>query len=123
YSSFIAKAHRISTTLHFSSSGQSDIFDSRARQDMDRMVALLHGAGGMQQKNVLLVGFANPDPQTPIQAIQLSNQRADSVSSEMTTLGIKVVQARGFGSSKILATPDQADARYRNERVEVWVQQ
>lgn len=118
YAQIVGNARRLATSLHFSNG--LDFLDSRARQDLERLANLLHPVGKVQRQ-VVLVGFAEPDPKTPYQSIWASNERVDSVSREMLKMGIHVVAARGLGGSKSLAATGQASARYRDERVEVWV--
>lgn len=118
YAKIVANARRLPTALHFSDG--LDFLDSRARQDIDRLAAFIRSPANARHK-VVLVGFANPDPKDPYQSVWSSNERVDAVSREMLALGIRVVVARGLGGWKNLATLDQTSARYRNERVEVWL--
>ncbi len=119
YAQIVANARRVPTAIHFS--GGLDFLDSRGRQDLDRLVEFLRQPGNLRHRKVVLVGFASPNPKTPFQAILDSNDRVDSVSREMLKAGINVVVARGVGGWKNLLAPDQAAARLRNERVEVWI--
>jgi len=51
----------------------------------------------------------------------MSNDRADLVAQELMSRGLKVQQARGMGTALPLTSSRNAGARYRNERVEVWL--
>ena len=97
-----------------------DLLDSRSRQDLQRLVGFLQRPEN-RARRVLLMGFANPDPRSPYAALSLSQERADYVSSELLAANLKVVTVRGFGGKRPLADARQPLARWRNERVEVWL--
>jgi phosphate transport system substrate-binding protein len=118
YQQIVSNAKRLPITLHFSSG--LDMFDSRARQDMDRLAAFLRQPENAQRK-LVLVAFGNPQPSDPYQSLSLSNTRVDYVSSELQALSLKVVTARGFGGRMNLTDAHEPSARYRNERVELWL--
>jgi phosphate transport system substrate-binding protein len=118
YRQFVDKAERLPMTLRFSTG--LDLFDSRSRQDIERLARFLQQPENAKRR-VMLMGFANPEPQTPYQSLSLSQERADFVSSELLALSLKVVTVRGFGGSMNLLDARQPAARYRNNRVEVWL--
>jgi phosphate transport system substrate-binding protein len=118
YQQIVGNAKRLPVTLHFSSG--LDLFDSRARQDMDRLAAFLHLPENAQRK-LVLVAFGNPQPNNPYQSLSLSNARADYACSELQSLSLKVVTVRGMGGRMNLVDAREPSARYRNERVEVWL--
>ena len=118
YQQMVAKAQRLPMTLRFSTG--LDLFDSRARQDVERLAAYLQRPENAQRR-VVLMGFANPQPRTPMQSLFLSQERVDFVSSELLALNMKVVTVRGFGGRMNLVEGAQATSRYRNDRVEVWL--
>jgi phosphate transport system substrate-binding protein len=118
YRKFVDKAERLPMTLRFSSG--LDLFDSRSRQDIERLASFLQRPENAKRR-ILLMGFANPEPLTPYQSLSLSQERADFVSSEMLALSLKVVAVRGFGGRMNLLDARQPAARYRNDRVEVWL--
>ena len=97
-----------------------DLFDSRGRQDIERLAAYLQRPESAGRR-VVLVGFADPQPKAPMQALFLSQERADYVSSELLALNLKVVAVRGLGGRMSLVDGAQPAARYRNDRVEVWL--
>lgn len=118
YREIAAKAQRLPVTLRFSAG--LDLFDSRGRQDLERLAAYLQRPENSRRR-VVLMGFANPQPAAPMQSLFLSQERADYVSSELLALNMKVVTVRGFGGRLNLVEASQPAARYRNDRVEVWL--
>jgi phosphate transport system substrate-binding protein len=118
YRKLVAEATRLPVTLRFSTG--LDLFDSRSRQDLERL-ALFMRRPENARKRVLLAAFANPQPSAPFQSIFMSQERVDFVSAEMLSLNMKVVSVRGFGGSMRLADANQPGARFRNDRVEVWL--
>jgi phosphate transport system substrate-binding protein len=118
YQSLVADATRLPVTLRFSRG--LDMFDSRSRQDLERLAVFLKRPENARRR-VLLAAFANPQPGAPFQSIFQSQERVDFVSAEMLSLNMKVVSVRGFGGSLRLTESNRPDARYRNERVEVWL--
>lgn len=118
YQQMVANAQRLPMTLRFSTG--LDLFDSRARQDVERLAAYLQRPENATRR-VVLMGFANPQPRTPMQSLFLSQERVDFVSSELLALNMKVVTVRGFGGSMNLVDAAQTASRYRNDRVEVWL--
>lgn len=118
YQQIVAKAQRLPMTLRFSNG--LDLFDSRARQDVERLAVFLQRPENANRR-VVLMGFANPQPRTPMQSLFLSQERVDFVSSEMLALNMKVITVRGFGGKMNLLEASQPASRYRNDRVEVWL--
>jgi phosphate transport system substrate-binding protein len=118
YQQIVAQAQRLPMTLRFSTG--LDLFDSRGRQDIDRLAAYLQRPENAKRR-VVLMGFANPQPGAPMQSLFMSQERADYVSSELLALNMKVVTVRGFGGRMNLLDASQPAARYRNDRVEVWL--
>lgn len=118
YRQIVGNAKRLPMTVRFSKG--LDLFDSRTRQDMDRLVSFLRQPENARRK-LVLVGFANPEPKMPYQSLSLSQERVDYLASELLALSMKVVTVRGLGGRMNLVDARQPSARYRNERVEVWV--
>ena len=75
----------------------------------------------MPKRKLVLAGLANPRPQTPYQLLSLSQDRVDFVASGLLALNMKVATVRGMGRRMNLVDAKQPFARYRNDRVEVWV--
>jgi phosphate transport system substrate-binding protein len=118
YQKFVARARRLPIALRFSTG--LDLFDSRSRQDLDRL-ALFLARPENSARRLVLIGFANPDPKSPYQALSLSQERVDYVASELLGLDMKVVTVRGMGGQRSLLDGNQPGSRYRNDRVEVWL--
>ena len=119
YRRFVNDLQRLPVTVRFSREGL-DLLDSRGRQDIDRLAAFLHRPEN-RARRVLLMAFANPEPGSPYRSLSLSQERADYVSSELLAAEMKVVSVRGFGGQLALADRALPGARWRNERVEVWL--
>ena len=118
YRKLVAGATRLPLTLRFSTG--LDLLDSRSRQDLDRLAAFMRRPENARRR-LLLAAFANPQPGAPFQSLFLSQERVDFVSAELLSLNLKVVSVRGFGGNMRLADSGQPGARFRNERVEVWL--
>lgn len=118
YRQMVAEAQRLPMTLRFSTG--LDLFDSRARQDIERLAAYMQRPENAKRR-VVLMGFANPQPLSPMQSLFMSQERADFVSSELLALNMKVVTVRGFGGRMNLLDASQPTSRYWNDRVEVWL--
>ncbi|OGT60758.1 MAG: hypothetical protein A3E01_07595 [Gammaproteobacteria bacterium RIFCSPHIGHO2_12_FULL_63_22] len=118
YQQMVSNAQRLPMTLRFSTG--LDLFDSRARQDIERLAAFMKRPENAKRR-VVLMGFANPQPRSPMQSLFMSQERADLVSSEMLALNMKVVTVRGFGGKMNLLDASQPASRYWNDRVEVWL--
>ena len=118
YQQMVASAQRLPMTLRFSTG--LDLFDSRARQDIERLAVYMQRPENANRR-VVLMGFANPQPRSPMQSLFMSQERADLVSSELLSLNMKVVTVRGFGGKMNLLEASQPASRYWNDRVEVWL--
>lgn len=118
YRQMVANAQRLPMTLRFSTG--LDLFDSRSRQDIERLAAYMQRPENAKRR-VVLMGFANPQPRSPMQSLFMSQERADFVSSELLALNMKVVTVRGFGGRMNLLDASQPASRYWNDRVEVWL--
>ena len=106
--------------------GDAAIFDRAGSVRQSRTPGLERLAVYLQRpenvgSRVVLMGFANPQPASPMQSLFLSQERADYVSSELLALNMKVVTVRGFGGRMNLLEASQPASRYRNDRVEVWL--
>ena len=119
YRQLVAGAQRLSMNLRFARSG-FDLLDSRARQDLARLASYLRQPRNARRR-VMVLGFANPQADVPYLSLSRSQDRADYLSSELLALDIPVVSVRGFGGSRRLVDAAAPDARYVNERIEVWL--
>lgn len=120
HGAFVAGARRLPLSLRFNADGMQSIFDSRAVRDLDRLAALMR-LPRYRDRQVLVVAFGNHGSEGGLVSTMVSNDRADIVAGYLQERGIPVRRARGFGPARMLAAPTRSRARYRNERVEVWV--
>ncbi|MGH8081158.1 MAG: substrate-binding domain-containing protein [Lysobacter sp.] len=126
YRQLVEGAVRLPLSFRFNFNGPNEsgiaasVYDSRAVRDLDRLRAFMRLPPN-RGRRVLVVGFADASAGSSMAAMMMSNDRADLVAQELVSRGIKVQQARGMGTALPVAGPRDAMARYRNERVEVWL--
>lgn len=127
YRELVANATRLPVSLRFNFSGANDsgiassVYDSRSVRDLERLTAFLQLPIN-RGKRVLVIGFADANAGSAVAATLMSNDRADLVAHELMARGFSVAHARGIGSQVPLAATGTPTARYRNERVEIWLQ-
>jgi len=119
YRELVAGAQRLPLSLRFNPNGVQSVFDSRAVRDLDRIVALMQRSP-FRGRRAIVIAFGHPD-RGGIVSTLVANDRADLVAGYLGQRGVIVGRAQGFGSSRPLASPESPSARYRNERVEVWL--
>jgi len=117
YRSVTGQARRLSVNLRFLNG--SDSLDNKARRDLDRIVKLLERSASKDEK-VVLLGFSDNAGGTCVNQ-RLSQQRADTVSRELATYGVRPAVVYGFGPAAPVAANDSPAGRERNRRVEVWL--
>ncbi|WP_338487423.1 phosphate ABC transporter substrate-binding/OmpA family protein [Pseudomonas trivialis] len=117
YQAIARDAQRLSVNFRFEEGSAS--LDTKARQDVLRVVAYLKNHGKLD-KQVTLVGFgdAKNDPQ---RAALLSKLRAMAVRRELVKSGVVLRDIRGFGAQMPVAANTADEGRIKNRRVEVWV--
>ncbi|WP_338492506.1 phosphate ABC transporter substrate-binding/OmpA family protein [Pseudomonas trivialis] len=117
YQAIARDAQRLSVNFRFEEGSAS--LDTKARQDVLRVVAYLKNHGKLD-KQVTLVGFgdAKNDPQ---RAALLSKLRAMAVRRELVKSGVLLRDIRGFGAQMPVAANTADEGRIKNRRVEVWV--
>ncbi|ELQ10416.1 putative phosphate-related ABC transporter exported protein [Pseudomonas fluorescens BRIP34879] len=117
YQAIARDAQRLSVNFRFEEGSAS--LDTKARQDVLRVVAYLKDHGKLD-KQVTLVGFgdAKNDPQ---RAALLSKLRAMAVRRELVKNGVVLRDIRGFGAQMPVAANTADEGRIKNRRVEVWV--
>ena len=126
YRELLAQATRLPLSLRFNFSGNnesgvaSSVYDSRSVRDVERLVAFM-GLPVNRGRRLLVVGFGDAVAGSPVAATMMSNDRADLVAHELMARGLPVLHARGMGAQAPLAGASTPNARYRNERVEVWL--
>lgn len=121
YAEFVGNAERLPLSLRFTYRNPYSLFDSRSERDLDRLAAFMRLPQN-RGRAAVVVAFATPAPgSSPLMATIASNDRADIVAAHLQRLGMRVERARGLGTTHPLAAADAPDARFRNERVEVWL--
>ncbi|MGO4221774.1 substrate-binding domain-containing protein [Lysobacter sp. TAF61] len=127
YKALIGNAIRLPLSLRFNFTGNnesgvaSSVYDSRSVRDIERLAAFMKLPVN-QGRQLLVVGFADVGTSTSVAAtMMMSNDRADLVAHELMALGLPVLHARGMGAQVPLKAPADSNARFRNERVEIWL--
>ncbi|MDI9240439.1 substrate-binding domain-containing protein [Lysobacter sp. LF1] len=126
YRELLGTATRVPLSLRFNFSGNNDsgvassVYDSRAVRDLDRLDAFMRLPMN-RGKRLLVIGFADLGAGSQVAATMMSNDRADLVAHELMARGLPVLHARGMGAQVPLMRAGGPNARYRNERVEIWV--
>jgi len=126
YRQLVEGAVRLPLSLRFNFNGAGEagvaasVYDSRAVRDLDRLRAFMRLPLN-RGRRLLVIGFADASAGSSMAAMMMSNDRADLVAQELMSRGLKVQQARGMGTALPLTSSRNAGARYRNERVEVWL--
>ncbi|KAA0943807.1 MULTISPECIES: phosphate ABC transporter substrate-binding/OmpA family protein [unclassified Pseudomonas] len=117
YQAIARQAQRLTVNFRFEEGSAS--LDSKARQDLMRVLAYLRSHGKLD-KQVTLVGFgdAKNDPQ---RAALLSKLRAMAVRRELVKSGVVLRDISGFGAQMPVAANTADEGRIKNRRVEVWV--
>jgi phosphate transport system substrate-binding protein len=96
------------------------VLDSRGVQDVERLIAWMNEPAN-RGRELLLMAFADPDAAIPARALFLSQDRVDFVADLLGEAGVQVTRRRGFGGKTVLAQGAGEQARFVNERVELWV--
>ena len=121
YAGLVANAERLPLSLRFNYQNPYSLFDSRSERDLDRLVAFMRLPRN-RERSALVVAFVAPERgASTLMETLASNDRADIVAAQLQRMGIRVGRARGLGAARPLAGPSSVDARFRNERVEVWL--
>lgn len=121
YVDLVADAERLPLSLRFNYQNPYSLFDSRSERDLERLAAFMRLPRN-RERSALVVAFASPVPgASALMATIASNDRADIVAAQLQRLGVRVERARGMGAARPLAGASAMDARFRNERVEVWL--
>ncbi|HEY0504939.1 MAG TPA: substrate-binding domain-containing protein [Lysobacter sp.] len=126
YRELLAQATRLPLSLRFNFSGNNDsgvassVYDSRSVRDLDRLVAFM-GLPMNRGRRLLVIGFGDAVAGSAVASTMMSNDRADLVAHELMARGLPVLHARGMGAQLPLAGAGTPGARFRNERVEVWL--
>lgn len=119
YRDLAKDAKRLSVNFRFVEG--SITLDSKAMRDVKRLATFLK-----QQQNrgrrLMLFGFSDSHESLPMYSLVLSMDRADSVADALEKYNIGVQRSRGYGSDLPVASNDNQSGRFKNRRVEVWVE-
>lgn len=118
YARLIEGAKRLSLNFRFRRGDTRP--DSKAKRDLDRLVAYLARPENRGRK-VTLVGFADNNEILPIYSLELSVARADAVADRLIRMGVAPSHVRGYGQASPVASNDSEHGRVKNRRVEVWL--
>lgn len=122
YAELVGRAERLPLSLRFNYRNPFSLFDSRSERDLDRLAVFMREPRN-RGRSALVVAFSDPLPgANGLISTIASNDRADMVAAQLQRLGVPVQRARGLGAALPLASASAPDARFRNERVEVWLQ-
>jgi len=118
YQTLTDGALRVSVNFRFGSG--LTYLDGKALRDLSRLVDFL-GSAAMRGHDVALIGFSDAKEVSPIDAILLSNDRADYIAQQLNRAGVPVRRVRGMADASPVASNENEAGRSRNRRVEVWV--
>jgi phosphate transport system substrate-binding protein len=110
-------ARRLSSTFRFEPGSSS--FDSRAQNDLDRVVGFLRD-NDLNGAGIRVLGYADAIGGKAVNQ-QLSVDRATQVAHAFAQRGIVGVTIAGMGSALPVADNGSEEGRRRNRRVEVWI--
>ncbi len=125
YRQLVHDAVRLPLSLRFNFAGNNDsgvaasVYDSRSVRDIERVAALMKQPA-YRGRSLIVVGFGDAGAGSAAAAMMMSNDRADMVAHELMAMGLQVAHARGMGALLPLMRA-AGDARYRNERVAIWL--
>jgi phosphate transport system substrate-binding protein len=97
----------------------SDALDNKALVDIGRLVAAMSTPANRDQQ-IVLAGFADSTGDHE-RNIALSLARARSVQRELTSQGVRVKEALGFGDAMPIRDNATPEGREKNRRVEIFV--
>lgn len=120
YRRLVAGALRLPVSLRFNPTGTQSIFDSRTANDLERVVAFMQLPQN-RSRHAVVVAFGSKEAGGPMVSTLISNDRADIVAGYLQERGVVVRSANGLGTAHPLAAAAQPGARFRNDRVEVWM--
>ncbi len=118
YQSLIDGAERLSLNFRFHRG--SAHLDNKALQDVQRLVEYLSRQEN-QQRDLILVGFADSNEVIPFHSLGLSIARADGVADVLINNGVAPIKVRGLGAAANVASNETEQGRQKNRRVEVWL--
>lgn len=118
YQNLTREGERLSVNFRFAQG--SAVLDNKARLDVQRVVDYLKDHDQLNQR-VTLVGFGDvKDDSTRAQL--LSKLRAMAVRRELLKSNVVLRDVLGLGAEMPVADNDADEGRFKNRRVEVWVE-
>jgi phosphate transport system substrate-binding protein len=115
YLNAVRGAKRLSSSFRFK--GESLDLDNRAFRDLDRLLDYL---AENRVKEILLAGFSENQGDYA-KSLGLSCKRAEILSEELYSRGIRTSEVLCLGQELPLASNETEAGRAKNRRVEVWV--
>lgn len=94
--------------------------DNKSQRDIERLIQFMRRSEN-RGKKLMLFGFADSNESMPIVSLQLSMDRADTISDLLSKSGVQAIKVRGYGSVAAVASNATPEGRYKNRRVEVWM--
>ena len=119
YKKLAKDADRLDVNFRFQTA--SSQLDNKALLDLD-LVADLLNRPPYAGRFILLFGFADSTGTEPVNK-KLSQDRAEAVSKQLQSRGLKPAVVVGFGKELPVDTNDTEQGRSKNRRVEVWLRQ
>jgi len=116
YLALTKNAQRLSLNFRFNIS--SNELDNKANRDLNRVVEYLFKNKGHR---VLLFGFTDSIGNSR-QNLSLSQKRVQTIAQALNARGIYPAINRGFGEAIPIASNRTSYGRYKNRRVEVWIE-
>jgi phosphate transport system substrate-binding protein len=117
YQGVAAIAERLSLDIRFETN--SRVLDSKAKDDLDRIVKLLNQPA-LKDRKILLFGFADAQGSRGTN-LTLSKDRAQAVATALKGKSIDPALITGFGQDLPVAPNDTEANREKNRRVEIWL--
>jgi phosphate transport system substrate-binding protein len=118
YQNLTRQGERLSVNFRFAQG--SAALDNKARLDVQRVVDYLKEHDQLNQR-VTLVGFGDMKDDSA-RAQLLSKLRAMAVRRELLKSNVVLRDVLGLGDEMPVATNDADEGRFKNRRVEVWVE-
>jgi len=115
YLTYTQNAKRLSLSLRFDSA--SNTLENKAKRDLERIVKFLLKN---KDRKIYLFGFTDSSGLRAVNLI-LSQQRVNLVKQALIARGIHPAMSVGFGEAIPIASNETVFGRYKNRRVEIWI--
>jgi len=116
YRRLTKNAQRLSLNFRFNSS--SNELDNKANRDLNRVVDYIFQNNG---RRVLLFGFTDSIGYSE-KNLALSKQRVETIKNALNARGVFPAVSMGFGQAIPIASNSTPYGRYKNRRVEIWIE-